>query len=261
MKNCKFEKNGGIAKIILARPNQKNPLNRYFPGEMNEILDEIESDETIKAIILTGEGDAFCSGGDVKEAMTPDEMELIQERNMVRDFIRVPLRMRTIDKPIISAVNGVCVGGGVALALASDMIIASEQAKFYFAFVKIGLSAADMGVTYFLQRNVGYAKAAELLLLGDVITAEEAEGIGMINKVVPHNSLISTAEQWAERIMDGPPVGISLTKFALNREQGMDMTTALEYQTYIQGYAMRTRDHKEAVSSFINKRNPHFLGK
>jgi 2-(1,2-epoxy-1,2-dihydrophenyl)acetyl-CoA isomerase len=261
MKNCRFETNGPIARITLARPNQRNPLNRNFPIEMNEFLDEIESDENIKAVILTGEGDAYCSGGDVKDIMSQEETELIQERNFVRDFIRIPLRMRNIDKPIISAVNGVCVGGGVALALASDIIIASEQAKFHFAFVKIGLSAADMGVTYFLQKNVGYAKAAELLLFGNVITSEEAERIGMINKVVPHHSLINTAEQWAEIIIDGPPVGISLTKFALNREQGMDMTTALEFQTYIQGYAMRTRDHKEAVSSFLNKRKPLFLGK
>jgi enoyl-CoA hydratase/carnithine racemase len=255
MKNFKFEKTGSIARITLARPAQKNPLNKLFFHEMSEYLDEIERDNDIKVVLLTGEGDSFCSGADVKDILS-EEKEMIPERNLVRDFIKIPLRMRYLDKPIITAVNGPAVGGGVALALASDIILASDLAKFHMGFVKIGLSAADMGVTYFLPRNVGYAKASELLLFGEVITSEEAERIGMINKVVPHNSLLTTAEEWAMRIVQGSPVGISLTKFALNREQGMDMATALEFETYIQSFALRTRDHKEAVSAFLNKRKP-----
>ena len=259
MKNFTFEKTGAIARITLARPEQKNPLNRYFVQEMNEYLDEVERDDAIKVVLLTGEGNTFCAGGDVKDIMSKNH-DLISERNMIRDFIKVTLRMRFLDKPIIAAINGPAVGGGVALALASDMIIASDQAKFHLAFVKIGLSAADMGVTYFLPRNVGYAKAAELLMFGDVISSEEAERIGMINKVVPHDSLRSTAEEWAQRLINGPAIGISLTKYALNREQGMDMTTALELETYIQSFAMKTRDHKEAVDAFMNKRKPEFVG-
>jgi 2-(1,2-epoxy-1,2-dihydrophenyl)acetyl-CoA isomerase len=185
---------------------------------------------------------------------------MMQEIVYIRDFLRIPLRMRYLNKPIIAAINGPAVGGGVALALASDIIIASDQAKFHMGFVKIGLSAADMGATYFLPRNVGYAKAAELLMFGDVITSQEAERIGMINKVTPQKELINTAETWAQRLADGPPVGISLTKFALNREQGMDMATALDLETYIQSFAIRTRDHKEAVSAFLNKRKPEFVG-
>jgi 2-(1,2-epoxy-1,2-dihydrophenyl)acetyl-CoA isomerase len=259
MKNFKFEITGAIARITLARPDQKNPLNQLFFQEMSQFLDEIERDNEIRVVLLTGEGDTFCSGGDVKDIMSKDNA-LIPERNMIRDFLRIPLRMRYLDKPIISAVNGAAVGGGVALALASDIIIASDSARFHMGFVKIGLSAADMGVTYFLPRNVGYAKASELLMFGEVITSQEAERIGMINKVVPHHSLLSTAEEWAARIIDGPPVGISLTKYALNREQGMDMATALELETYIQSFAMRTRDHKEAVNAFLNKRKPEFIG-
>ncbi|MGO4888378.1 enoyl-CoA hydratase/isomerase family protein [Anaerobacillus sp. MEB173] len=261
MKNAKFEKEGSIAKITLARPSQKNPLNRHFYKEMNEYLDEIERDGEIRVILLSGEGETFCSGGDVKNALSEDEAEMIPERNLIRDFLRIPLRMRNMDIPIITAVNGPAVGGGVALALASDIIIASDLAKFHMGFVKIGLSAADMGMTYFLPRNVGYAKASELLLFGEVISSEEAERIGMINKVVPHQTLMLTADEWANRIIAGPPVGISLTKYALNKEQGMDMTTALEFETYIQSFAMRTHDHKEAVSAFLNKRKAEFVGK
>ncbi|OUM92063.1 enoyl-CoA hydratase/isomerase family protein [Parageobacillus thermoglucosidasius] len=260
MKNLKFEKDGSIAKITIAQPAQKNPLNKSFPQEMHAYLDEIEKDNEIRVVLLTGEGDSFCSGANIKDILS-EERELISERNLVRDFIKIPLRMRQLDKPIIAVVNGIAAGGGVALALASDIIIASENAKFYMAFVKMGLSAADMGVTYFLAQNVGYAKASELLLFGEVISAAEAERIGMINKVVPHHSLNEISQEWAQKIVDGPPVGISLTKFALNREQGMNMETALEFETYIQSFSMMTRDHKEAVDAFLNKRKPEYVGK
>lgn len=260
-KNTKFEKLGSVAKITLARPDKKNPLNERFPIEMNEHLDEIERDSSIKVVLLTGDGDAFCAGGDLKDALSAEgEVDLIKERNLARDFIRVPLKMRTIDKPIISAVNGPAVGGGVVLALASDIIIASDRAKFHMGFVKIGLSAADMGMTYFLPRNVGYAKASELLLFGEVISSAEAERIGMINKVVPRDDLMKTVEKWTQKIVDGPPIGISLTKYALNKEQGMDLATALEFETYVQSFALKTKDHKEAINAFFNKRQPEFIG-
>ncbi|MFJ8066849.1 enoyl-CoA hydratase/isomerase family protein [Psychrobacillus sp. NPDC096426] len=260
-RNTRLEKIGSVAKITFDRPAQKNPLNALFPIEMNEHLDEIEKDNSIKVVLLTGEGDAFSAGGDLKDALSVEEVELMKERNFVRDFLRIPLKMRNMDKPIISVVNGLAVGGGVALALASDIIIASERAKFHMGFVKIGLSAADMGMTYFLPRNVGYAKASELLLFGEVITSEEAERIGMINKVVAHDKLEATAEEWAKRITEGPPIGISLTKHALNKEQGMDLASALEFETYVQSFALKTQDHKEAVRAILEKRKPEFIGK
>lgn len=260
MKNARFEKTDAIARITLARPSKRNSLNRHFYTEMNEYLNDIDSDDSIKVVLLSGEGNIFSSGGDLKETLNEKDLAIIPERNLVRDFLKIPLQMRNISKPIIAVINGPAVGGGVALALASDMIIASDRATFHMGFVKIGLSAADMGMTYFLPRNVGYAKASELLLFGDVITSEEAERIGMINKVVPHDALNSTAEEWAMRIIEGPPIGISLTKLALNREQDMDLHAALELETYIQSFALRTRDHKEAVSAFLNKRKPEYVG-
>jgi enoyl-CoA hydratase/carnithine racemase len=260
MIEIELEKSKGIAKIVLSKPAKRNSMGPNFAEEMNACLDEIESDSEIRAVILTGSGDSFCSGGDLNEILSVEQTERVPERNMIRNFMRMALRIRHSDIPFIAAVNGPAVGGGVAMALAADMILASNKARFHMGFVRIGLSAADVGMTYFLPRNVGVAKASELLLLGEEITASEAERIGMINKVVDHEQLLAEAHKWGEKIVQGPPLGISLTKFSINKEMDMDMTTALEMETYIQSFAMRTKDHKEGLIAFGQKRVPYFKG-
>jgi 2-(1,2-epoxy-1,2-dihydrophenyl)acetyl-CoA isomerase len=184
-----------------------------------------------------------------------------RERIAVRGFNALTRELRHVEKPIIAAVNGPAVGGGCCIALAADVRIASSQASFGLVFIRVGLAAADMGATFLLPRLVGLGCASELLLSGDTVDAERAERIGMVNRVVPPDGLLAEAQELAARIAAGPPVGVAMTKRALNRSLGMDIDEHLDYEAYIQSKCMMTEDHREGVEAFLAKRAPHFRGR
>jgi len=214
----------------------------------------------VRVAILTGSGRAFCAGGDVGEFLDIAAMDAAGIEGWVRFFDILVLRIRNLEKPTIAAVNGPAVGGGCCLAMLCDMRIAAEEAKLGLVFTRRGLAGADMGATWFLPRLVGMGKAFELLLTGDLIDAREAERIGLVNRVVPAPELMPTARELAAKLAAGPPIGMKLTKRALNRSLSTDLTSHLDYEAAVQTFCFQTKDLQEGVKAFLEKRSPRFKG-
>jgi enoyl-CoA hydratase/carnithine racemase len=216
----------------------------------------------VRAMILTGAGRAFCAGADMQAVLLRGfDMDVeTREREQIRNFNELVRAMRHMEKPIIAAVNGAAVGGGCCLALAADIRIAAPGARFGMVFVRLGLASADMGGTFLLPRLIGLAQASELLLTGEIIDADRAERIGLINRLVPAEQLMATARDLAQRLAAGPPIALALTKRALNRSLGMDIAEHLDYEAYVQSKCMLTADHREGVEAFLHKRTPQFRG-
>lgn len=211
----------------------------------------------MRAVILTGAGRAFCAGQDLKERLEPDAAPLAVE---VRDrYNPIITAMRDLDRPIVGAINGVAAGAGASLAFACDIRIAADTASFALAFGRIGL-VPDSGATWFLPRLVGPSKAAELALLGDSLTATDAERFGLVTRVVPADELPDAARAIATRLAGLAPQALALTKRALDRAWGIDLETALEEEAYRQGIAGGTSDHREGLAAFLDKRPPRFTG-
>jgi 2-(1,2-epoxy-1,2-dihydrophenyl)acetyl-CoA isomerase len=211
----------------------------------------------VRAVILTGAGRAFCAGQDLKERLEPDAAPLAVE---VRDrYNPIITAMRDLDRPIVGAINGVAAGAGASLAFACDIRIAADTASFALAFGRIGL-VPDSGATWFLPRLVGPSKAAELALLGDSLTATDAERFGLVTRVVPADELPDAARAIATRLAGLAPQALALTKRALDRAWGIDLETALEEEAYRQGIAGGTSDHREGLAAFLDKRPPRFTG-
>jgi enoyl-CoA hydratase/carnithine racemase len=246
-----YEVNDGLATITLNRPEVMNALTFEIYAQLRDLFEALRYDETVRAVVLTGAGDNFCSGGDVHEIIG----ELLK-RDMKGhlEFTRmtgaVVQNMRQLDKPIIAALNGMTAGAGAVLALASDLRIASEKARFAFLFTKVGLTGADMGAGYLLPRVVGMGRAFELLLLGDAIDAATAERYGLVNRVVAHAELLSKAHEWARRLADGPTLAISMTKRMINSELGMDLVSAIEAEAQAQALMLMGEDHRQFYEKF-----------
>ncbi|MGQ0549049.1 MAG: enoyl-CoA hydratase-related protein, partial [Armatimonadota bacterium] len=209
----------GIATLTFNRPQVLNALTFDIYAQLRDLLEALRHDETVKVLILTGEGRGFCSGGDVHEIigalLERDVKGHLEFTRMTNAVVR---NMRLLEKPIIAAVNGMAAGAGAVLALASDLRIASVEARFAFLFTRVGLSGADMGAAYLLPRTVGVGRAMELLLLGDSIDAATAERFGLVNRVVPHAQLMTAAVDWAARLAAGPARAIGLTKRMIDNE-------------------------------------------
>ena len=246
-----YEVADGVATITLNRPEVMNALTFEVYAQLRDLFASLRSDDTVRAVILTGAGDNFCSGGDVHKIIG----ELLQ-RDMQGhlEFTRmtgaVVQNMRTLDKPIIAALNGMTAGAGAVLALACDLRIASERTRFAFLFTKVGLTGADMGAAYLLPRVIGMGRASELLLLGDTIDAAAADRYGLVNRVVPHEELLQAARQWAKRLADGPTLAISMTKHMLNHELNMDLASAIEAEAQAQALMLMGEDHRKFYESF-----------
>lgn len=258
-----YEVAGSIATLTLNRPERLNALDYALKDEVLKVLDMAAREEDVRVLILTGAGRAFCAGADMRDVLLRglDMDPEARERQEVRSFNELVRAMRHLEKPIIAAVNGPAVGGGCCLALAADIRIAAPTARFGMVFVRLGLSSADMGGTFLLPRLVGLAQASELLLTGEIIDVERAERLGLVNRLVPAEQLMPTARAFAERLAAGPPIGLALTKRALNRSLGMDIAEHLDYEAYVQSQCMLTADHREGVEAFVNKRAPHFRGR
>ncbi len=249
----------GVAKITLNRPERLNALTFEVYRELTDTFSSIRDDEAVRAVVITGAGRAFCSGGDVHdiigELFSRDMEGLLEFTRMTCELVR---NIRALPKPVIASLNGTTAGAGACIALASDIRVASEEAKIAFLFVKVGLSGADMGAAYLLPRVVGLAKATELLYTGDFISASEAERIGLYNRVVPSSELAGVTHELAERLARGPAFALAKTKEMLNREVNMDLEAALECEAQAQAICMQHPDYREAYDAFVAKRDSQF---
>jgi len=255
-----YEKEGGVANIALNRPEKLNAFDGRLHDELYTALGEAAEDEEIRCIVVRGEGRGFSAGADlaqvVKEADgDPDLGEYLRDT-----YSRLVKRMVRMEEPIIAALHGPVYGAGVGLALACDLRIAAENTKFSVAFIKIGLMP-DAGVTFLLPRVVGLGRAMEMSMLGDVVEAEEAYRIGLVNKVVADESLPEEARNLAERLATMPTGALGRIKDSLYSSFETDLETALETEAEGQTFCGFTQDHKEGVTAFFEKREAHFTGR
>jgi 2-(1,2-epoxy-1,2-dihydrophenyl)acetyl-CoA isomerase len=248
-----------IATITLNRPSVFNSFNREMALLLQKELDAAEKDQAVRAIVLTGNGKAFCAGQDLKEVTTP-ELNPGFKKILEEHYNPIIQRIRSIEKPIVAAVNGVAAGAGANIALACDVVIASKKASFIQAFSKIGL-VPDSAGTYFLPRLVGFQKASALMLLGDTISAEEAERLGMIYKVVSEEDFSEQIQQTAKTLTALPTKALGMTKRLLNQSMGNSLEDQLELESKLQIEAAQSEDYAEGVDAFVNKRKPNFKGK
>lgn len=254
-----LSKGNGIASITLNRPEVLNALNTKLSEEMRIAIEEVGSDNTVRVLVITGAGRGFCAGGDLKELpLTPGNPAASQKA--LAEWHKILLSIRRLDKPVIAAVNGVAMGGGMDLALMCDIRIASENARFGEAYVRIG-GIPDSGGTYLLPRLIGTARACELLLTGDVIDSREAERIGLVNKVVPAEQLESATRELAARLAGGPPISMGLIKRAIYLSETQNLESALHTAALMTSLNMETQDAKEGVVAFIEKRPSVYQGR
>jgi 2-(1,2-epoxy-1,2-dihydrophenyl)acetyl-CoA isomerase len=251
------EKSNGIAKIILNRPEKFNSFCREMALALQDALDDASQDETIRCIYLIGEGKAFCAGQDLAEAI--EDNGLMLEQIVREHYNPIIERIRTIQKPILCAVNGVAAGAGANIALACDIVVAKTSASFVQAFSKIGL-VPDSGGTFFLPRLIGFQKASAYMMLGDKIMAEEAERVGMIYKVFADDVFDEASWKLALTLAQMPTKGIGLTKVLLNESYQNNLSQQLESEGRRQVEASESYDYKEGVSAFLEKRSPTFKG-
>jgi enoyl-CoA hydratase/carnithine racemase len=249
----------GVATITLNRPERLNALTFEVYRELTDTFAALRDETNVRVVVITGAGRAFCSGGDVHdiigELFKRDMEGLLEFTRMTCELVA---NIRALRKPVIASLNGTTAGAGACIALASDIRIAAQEAKIAFLFVKVGLSGADMGAAYLLPRVVGLAKATELLYTGDFISAQEAERIGLYNRVVPADQLTATTTEFAERLARGPAFAIGKTKELLDREPDMSLDAALECEAQAQAICMQHPDYREAYEAFVAKRPAKF---
>ena len=259
------EKRNGLAILTLNRPETLNAWNDEMSREATDAISEINGDENTKVLVITGAGRGFSSGADVREelAKTPATSGAPSE-GMTQDmpsFVNIPLQFRRMDKPVIGAINGMAAGAGLSIALACDIRIASEQAQFSMVFVLRGL-VPDCGGTFLLPQLIGSAKACELAFTGQTINANEAEQIGLVNKVVPHEKLIEATEELANELIKRPPIALKHTKQAIYKGlTEVDLASHIDYELSLNRMCAHTEDFEEAVKAFLEKREPVFKGK
>jgi 2-(1,2-epoxy-1,2-dihydrophenyl)acetyl-CoA isomerase len=246
-----------VFKITLNRPDKFNSFNREMALQMQEALDKASNDKAIRVIYITGEGKAFCAGQDLSEAMNANGPGI--ERIVREHYNPIIQKIREIQKPVVCAVNGVAAGAGANVALACDVVIAGTSVAFIQAFSKIGL-IPDSGGTFILPRLIGFGKASALMMLGDKVSAKDAEEMGMIYKVVADDVLQAEAFVIAKTLADMPTKAMGLTKKLLNQSMNNTLEKQLEYEADVQVQAALTYDYKEGVNAFLEKRKPIFKG-
>lgn len=256
MPSVLFEVNESVAYITLNRPEKYNAFNREMALLLQEKLDECKA-TNIRCVYLTGAGKAFCSGQDLEEVVDPAGPKI--EHIVGEHYNPVITRLRNLQKPVVAAVNGVAAGAGANLALACDVVVASQSASFIQAFSKIGL-IPDSGGTFFLPRLIGWQKASALMMLGDKVTAEEAERLGMIYKFFPAESFEEEAKKLAVALAAMPTKGLALTKQLLENSIDNDLEEQLHDEEIFQQRAGCTADYREGVQAFLEKRKPNFTG-
>jgi enoyl-CoA hydratase/carnithine racemase len=248
-----------VATLTLNRPDRLNALTFEVYTELRDTFRALDTEPGVRAIVITGRGRAFCSGGDVEDIIgalfARDAAGLLEFTRLTGDLI---LSIRQCRRPVVAALNGTVAGAGAVIAAAADIRIAAESAKIAFLFSRVGLAGADMGAAWLLPRIVGMAHASEILLLGDFISAERAAAIGLYNRVVPTDRLMAEATEVAVRLAKGPSEAHGVTKEALNQEAAMDLVSAIEYEARVQAECMRHPNFKEAYEAFRDRRDPRF---
>lgn len=253
----------GVVVLTLNRPHRLNALTWELVAELHEVLDGLRRDRSIRLLILTGAGRGFCSGLDINNddplGAGDSVLKVLERQELVAN---VAVKIHRLPFPVIAAVNGPASGGGFAFALAADVRICSDSARFSAAFVRIGISACDIGVSYLLPRIVGHGAASEIMLTGNLVDADEALRIGLVNRVVPGERLLEEALDFGAGITRNSPFGVRMTKevLAMSIDAG-SIETAVEMENRTQVLATRTEDVHEAVAAFKEKRDPDFKGR
>ncbi len=258
-KHFRYEESDGVATIRLDRPERLNALTFDSYAELRDAFAALRERDSVRCVVLTGTGRAFCSGGDVKDIIGKlfgvSDAQLLAFARMTCDLIE---NMRRLEKPIVASLNGTTCGAGAVMAAAADLRIASDTAKIAFLFTKVGLSGADMGAAWLLPRIVGLGHASELLMGGEFVSAARAAEIGLYNRVVPADELDAATHEWARRLADGPSLGIAITKRMLNEEASMTLGEAMQAEGWIQAECMKHPDYREAYEAFTAKRPVDF---
>jgi enoyl-CoA hydratase/carnithine racemase len=249
----------GVGTIRLDRPERLNALTFDSYAELRDAFVTLRTRDSVRCVVITGTGRAFCTGGDVKDIIGKlfgkSDAELLAFTRMTCDLIG---NMRALEKPILAALNGTTCGAGAVIAAAADLRLAAESAKIAFLFTKVGLSGADMGAAWLLPRLVGFGRAAELLLTGEKIDAVEAHRIGLANRVVPPDRVLSEARAIALKLAAGPAFGVSMTKEMMNAEADLTLGDAIEAEAQAQAICMQHPDFREFYDAFVAKRPPRF---
>ena len=249
-----YEKKEQVGVITLNRPQRLNAISTQLAIDLDQLLGEIALDEEVRAVVLTGAGRGFCGGADIKEMAEGGMVIGAGGRALFFD------KIENLDKPVIAAINGPANGGGMKIALACDFRITSEAASFGFGEVKIGIMPAGGG-TARLPRLIGPSKAKEVFYFGNLINAQEAYRLGLVNKVVPAEKLMEEAHAWAAELSERPPLSIKMLKSCVNVGMRMDLAGALEYEARCAAVLSGTEDNKEGVKAFVEKRKPVFKGR
>jgi enoyl-CoA hydratase/carnithine racemase len=257
-----FDVDDGVATVTFTRPDKLNALTFDVYADLRDLFAELPHRDDVRAVVITGTGRGFCSGGDVHEIigelLTMDPAGLLDFTRMTGAVVQ---RMRELPKPVVAAVNGVAAGAGAVIALAADLRVLAQSASFAFLFTRVGLAGADMGSAYLLPRVVGLGRASELLLLGDRIDADRAMEIGLATRVVPDEVFEQEWKELAGALADGPALAYGSTKALLTREQDMDMGSAIELEAQTQALLMRSADHAEFYRAFTEGRKPEWKGR
>ena len=260
-KHFRYAASGKVATITLNRPERKNPLTFESYAELGALFRSMAHASDIKAIVLSGDGGNFCSGGDVHEIIGPlvamDMPGLLRFTRMTGELVKA---MRECPQPIVAAIDGVCTGAGAMMACASDLRFATERSKLAFLFVRVGLAGADMGACTLLPRLIGLSRAADLLYTGRVVGGEEAERFGFYNRIVSPESLLAEATAMAQSLADGPSFGHAMTKTMLWQEWSSGLGECIEAEAQAQAICMQTNDFERAYRAFVAKQKPVFEG-
>ena len=260
-----WQVDGRVATVTLDRPERKNPLTLESYRELTDTFDALREVSDVRAVVLTGAGGNFCSGGDVHDIIGPlvamknagDDAGLLRFTQMTGDLVKA---MRACPQPIVAAVDGVCVGAGAILAMASDLRFGTARSKVAFLFVRVGLSGADMGACAMLPRIIGHGRASELLYTGRSMGGEEAERWGFYNRVCSPESVLDDATAMARSLADGPSAAHAVTKRCLHEEWDMGVDEAIDFEARMQAACMRHEDFERAYRAFVEKRPPAFEG-
>jgi enoyl-CoA hydratase/carnithine racemase len=247
----------GVLTVTLNRPERKNAINGTMWTELLATFRDAAADPAVRVVVITGAGGAFCSGADLSPGGRGEEKHQLTR---MRDVADVCLALHHLPKPVIAKVGGVAAGAGCNLALGCDLIVASDDARFSEIFARRGLTI-DFGGSWVLPRLVGLHKAKELALLADIISAADAERLGIVNRVVPAAELDAFVSDWAARLAAGPPLALSMTKKLLNDSLAMSLDQALEAEGMAQAVNFGTADTAEAMAAFLEKRDPKFSGR
>lgn len=257
MASLRVETVDAVATVTLDRPDALNSLTVPLKQELLAAITSAGRDRAVRAVVLTGAGRAFCAGQDLRERLEPEAAPLAVE--LRERYNPIIVAMRRLEKPIVGAINGVAAGAGASLAFACDIRLAAPEASFLLAFGRVGL-IPDSGATWLLPRLVGTARALEMALTTEPLSASDAERLGLVSRVVPAADLVAEARKLAARLAAGAPRALALTKRAINRAWDASLEEHLEYEADLQGLAGATRDHGEGVAAFVEKRAARFTG-